>query len=289
MAAASWSAGPARRQRRGRDDQRPYLSASRSSAQGTLENAGTIGGGLLDAVYFDTAGAKLIVHPGAVFDGTVRDGGTGGGIIELTTGGAGTLDGLGTGFVGFETVTIAPDAAWTVGGTLAGFKGVTIKGFSTDDGLVLHGLAAGDTATLGAGNLVTIANASGATVGTVQLDGAVAGQTISLVADGQGGSTLLLCYLAGTRILTPTGEVAVEDLRIGDTVVTRWQGIQPIKWIGRQSFAERFLKGNRDRIPVRIKAGALGTGCRRATSRSRPAIRCCWRTGWCWPGRWSTA
>jgi hypothetical protein len=225
---------------------------------GTLENAGTIGGGLADAVYFDTGGATLIVHPGAVFNGTVRDGGTGGGNIELTTGGAGTLDGFGTGFVGFQTVTIAPDATWTVGGTLAGFRGVTIKGFSTDDGLVLHGLAAGDTATLGAGNLVTITDAQGATVGTLQLDGAVAGQTVSLVADGQGGSTLLLCYLAETRILTPTGEVAIEALRIGDTVVTRWQGIQAIKWIGRQSFAGRFLKGNRDRIPVRIKAGALG-------------------------------
>ncbi|TDH58904.1 hypothetical protein E2C06_30090 [Dankookia rubra] len=225
---------------------------------GTLENAGTIDGGLLGAAYLHTASSTLIVHPDAVFDGTVTVGGTGDGIMELTSGGAGTLDGIGTDFVGFETVTIAPDASWTIGGTLDGLEGVTIKGFNTDDGLVLQGLDAGDTATLGADNLVTIRNAEGEVVGTVQLDAAAQGHPVSLVSDGQGGTTLLLCYLEGTRILTPTGEVAIEDLRIGDTVVTRFQGIQPIKWIGRQSFAERFLKGNRDRIPVRIKAGALG-------------------------------
>jgi hypothetical protein len=67
-----------------------------------------------------------------------------------------------------------------------------------------------------------------------------------------------ICFLLGTRILTPTGEVQVETLRIGDAVVTRWQGIQPVKWIGRQSFAARFVQNNRDKIPVRIAAGALG-------------------------------
>lgn len=226
--------------------------------RGVLENAGTIGSDLGRAVYFDSPNATLIIHPGASFLGSVTNGGGGGGSIQLTTGGPGTLDGLGSDFVGFRTVTIATDAAWSIGGTLAGFQGVTIKGFSTDDGLSLHGLAAGSTATLGADNKVTISDAQGATLGTVQLDGAVVGHTVSLVADGNGGATLLLCYLKGTRILTPTGEVAIEDLRIGDSVVTRWQGIQPIKWIGRQSYAERFLKGGRDRIPVRIKAGALG-------------------------------
>jgi hypothetical protein len=67
-----------------------------------------------------------------------------------------------------------------------------------------------------------------------------------------------LCYLEGTQILTPTGEVPIQHLKIGDTVVTRWAGIQPIKWIGRQSFSAQFVKGNRSQVPVRIQAGALG-------------------------------
>jgi hypothetical protein len=64
--------------------------------------------------------------------------------------------------------------------------------------------------------------------------------------------------LHGSHILTPTGELAVEDLSIGDRVVTRFGGIQAIQWIGRQSYDPRFTKTDRDRIPVCIRAGALG-------------------------------
>jgi hypothetical protein len=67
-----------------------------------------------------------------------------------------------------------------------------------------------------------------------------------------------LCYLRGTRILTTTGEVCIEDLRIGDLVVTRFNGILPVRWIGRQSFDARFVKDDPARIPVCIHAGALG-------------------------------
>ncbi len=68
----------------------------------------------------------------------------------------------------------------------------------------------------------------------------------------------LLCFLRGTHILTATGAVCVEDLCIGDRLVTRFGGIQPVKWIGRQTFQSRFVEGNRDHIPVCIRAGALG-------------------------------
>jgi hypothetical protein len=67
-----------------------------------------------------------------------------------------------------------------------------------------------------------------------------------------------ICYLAGTRILTPTGAVIVEDIAIGDLVVTRFGGIQAVKWIGRQNFDKRFLRRNPNLIPVCIRAGALG-------------------------------
>jgi hypothetical protein len=73
-----------------------------------------------------------------------------------------------------------------------------------------------------------------------------------------GNGVVLLCFLRGTHILTPTGEIAVEDLEIGDRVVTRFGGIQAIKWIGRQNYDPRFTKSDRDRIPVCIHAGALG-------------------------------
>jgi hypothetical protein len=83
-----------------------------------------------------------------------------------------------------------------------------------------------------------------------------------IVTDPVGDTTieLAVCYLRGTRIATPAGEVAVEALGIGDAVITRFNGYRKIKWIGRQSFARRFVADNFDQIPVRIKTGALGGG-----------------------------
>lgn len=45
----------------------------------------------------------------------------------------------------------------------------------------------------------------------------------------------IICFTPGTRILTPFGERLVEDLAQGDLVVTRDDGVQPIRWIGRRT------------------------------------------------------
>jgi hypothetical protein len=42
------------------------------------------------------------------------------------------------------------------------------------------------------------------------------------------------CFAPGTRILTTSGEVAVEDLAAGTEVVTA-NGPKPVKWVGRQT------------------------------------------------------
>lgn len=74
--------------------------------------------------------------------------------------------------------------------------------------------------------------------------------------------TYTYCFAAGTGIATPSGEVAVEALAIGDKVLTADGRTIPVRWIGRQMVSNLFA-GERAR-PVLIRAGALGDGLPRA-------------------------
>lgn len=64
------------------------------------------------------------------------------------------------------------------------------------------------------------------------------------------------CFMTGTRIATPQGEVAVETLQINDLVTTEDGCAVPVKWVGRHSVS-KALVGART-APVRLQAGALG-------------------------------
>lgn len=67
-----------------------------------------------------------------------------------------------------------------------------------------------------------------------------------------------VCITPGARILTNTGEVAVERLRAGDLVLTRDNGYQPIIWIGHRDLSQAELIAAPRFNPVRIAAGSLG-------------------------------
>ncbi|WP_230312455.1 Hint domain-containing protein [Paracoccus lichenicola] len=68
----------------------------------------------------------------------------------------------------------------------------------------------------------------------------------------------IVCFASGTLIATSTGERLVEDLRIGDLVVTRDNGLQPVRWAGRRHVTAAEIAANPALAPVRIAAGALG-------------------------------
>ena len=71
------------------------------------------------------------------------------------------------------------------------------------------------------------------------------------------------CYAAGTRIATAQGEVAVEDLRAGDLVVTmvgKDMPLRPVKWLGWREIDVTAHARPELVWPVRIRAGAFGDG-----------------------------
>lgn len=68
------------------------------------------------------------------------------------------------------------------------------------------------------------------------------------------------CFTAGTKILCEDGEVLVEDLVPGKAVLTRDNGWQVIRWLGRRRIAEADLLVQPSFRPVLISQGALGDG-----------------------------
>jgi hypothetical protein len=66
-----------------------------------------------------------------------------------------------------------------------------------------------------------------------------------------------VCYLRGTSIRTPQGERTIEELKIGDPVVTLSGESKPIKWIGRQRFKKSSQRWPKDFEPIRIRRYAL--------------------------------
>ncbi len=68
----------------------------------------------------------------------------------------------------------------------------------------------------------------------------------------------VVCFAAGTLILTDRGERAVEDLIPGDLIWTRDHGFQPLRWRGARRLDSVELNNNPHFLPIRIEAGALG-------------------------------
>lgn len=66
-----------------------------------------------------------------------------------------------------------------------------------------------------------------------------------------------MCFLRGTRIATPTGDVQIEDLQIGDLVETVRGQAFAVKWIGRSFYTRTGLRWNDGVAPIRIAQHAL--------------------------------
>jgi len=66
------------------------------------------------------------------------------------------------------------------------------------------------------------------------------------------------CFTSGTLIATPTGNVEIDRLAIGDQVVTKDNGPQKIRWIGRRVLDRATLLATPKLRPILIREGVLG-------------------------------
>ncbi len=243
---------------------------------GMITNAGTIAGThpggsqVNNAITASGGPTTLVVDAGATFVGgvTVASGLTNNLVLAGSTPNAGIYAGYLSlngplnpyKFSGFSNITFQSGISWGLQGTAAELaSGQQIFGFGGADHIYLSGFSA--TSKIYNAGVLTLSNGTSTEKLTFANEPAqVTTADFSTQIIGAGGTFITICYLRGTKILTPQGEVAVEELAIGDYVVTRFGGAQRIKWLGQQRYARRFLEHNRAHMPVKICEGALGRG-----------------------------
>jgi hypothetical protein len=253
--------------------------------QTTVINRGVIGGTTAVSAAKAGVGNLIEMAPGASFGGIVQGASSaadaGLATLELLSGASvgsinGSIGGLGSKYQNFGHVTIDPGARWMLGGAVG--SGTAIGFGSAAGELLLNDIAefGGTIAAYQPGDMFVI------TGGTLSNLGVINGTTLTVSDSGAGaraggidqivfasaidpaslsimnGSTIMACFAEGTRIATEHGPVAVEDLRVGDTLLTADGVEEPVVWIGSRAVAcERHPKPETV-WPVRVAAGAFG-------------------------------
>lgn len=168
-------------------------------------------------------------------------------------------------------VTADPSPTTTVN---TGASGATLSpGETFTASVAVPGFPLPVSATLTYQGLVTVAQQGGGTTSgfyaTATLP--VIGQQTFLFTPGNpaAGATptftpgdFTVCFAAGTLVATARGEVAVEDLRVGDLVVTVGgdAALQPVVWLGHTRMNIARHPNPAAAAPILITAGALADG-----------------------------
>lgn len=244
-------------------------------AGGTLVNSGSIGGNVngveMTHGYFTNSGTvtgvknavygtsfSLTIDPGAVFKGNVTDK-TKTSRLNLAGDTPGTLSGIGTQFNAFGTIDFEPGAQWLISGTTAALAAKqAINGFEHGDTIIVTGFSTtSDSFVSGRGLILH----TGSTSETLDITGSFVTANFSVTGSGTLTTISLQanapCFTAGTRILTPQGERAIEDLAVGDRVITQSGEDRPIIWIGVRTIDLRLHPRPGEVQPVCIAANAL--------------------------------
>lgn len=81
------------------------------------------------------------------------------------------------------------------------------------------------------------------------------------------------CFTPGTQITTDRGNRPVEQIAVGDRVITRDNGIQVVRWVGRTQLFLHDFQVEPHLLPVFIRKGALGNGLPERDMRLSPNHR----------------
>ncbi|MDE2197509.1 MAG: Hint domain-containing protein [Rhodospirillales bacterium] len=215
---------------------------------------------------------------GVQITGAVANNGT----VATLSGGSSTIHGD---VSGSGTLLVANASQLFLTGTVAASQTLALSGtgngISDSGGAILGsvtGFAAGDQINLAgmmtrasfsgtaSGGTLALADSSGATLATLNLSGDYRTDTfLTSAANGQTAITLvaaqqIACFAGGTQIDTPAGPVAVEALRVGQPVRTRWGETLPIVWIGSRRIHCARHPRPWDIWPVRVRADAFAPG-----------------------------
>ncbi len=218
-------------------------------------------GGTATDTIIDSGGLED-VQSGGVANAPVIDGGT----LKLEQGAS-----VSTGPIDFSadinwgTLDLTGDGSGsTLSAPISGFYGTGGTASTSDVIKVTDSGKAGDhvvwTQDTAAQGTLKVEDASNHVLETLTLDGAYNQNQFHLNESGSTDQITCACYCAGTLIATANGEIAVEDLKIGDSVVTASGALREIVWIGTRAYSPRFAGANPDLLPIRFKVGSLADG-----------------------------
>ena len=90
---------------------------------------------------------------------------------------------------------------------------------------------------------------------------AIVASLIAATSNHETSQRIAPCFTPGALIATMKGEVPVEQIKLGDKVLTRDNGLQQVRWIGARTLTAAQMCALDDARPVLIRKGALGNGC----------------------------
>jgi hypothetical protein len=197
----------------------------------------------------DTGGREIVENGGTAGNTQIN-----GGTMEVVSGGSA---GSSVTFEGGGTLQI--DGPNAPGSTL--LSGTTVQDFALGDTIDLAGIAYNSANTAIVNGSDQLQLLAGGQTYYLQLTADNAGDILHLAPDSlnpTGTDVTMACYCRGTLIQTDNGALQVQELKIGDQLVTASGVARPIKWIGHRLLDTRRHPEPTSVWPICVSAGAFG-------------------------------